>query len=84
MEKDPKNPDDKKYKLRRNTTNLSPKKEKSPSWSQSDINLAKCVIEFVNNRIEIIIGQIECIEKVKEQKQCIEMALDMAKRKTYR
>ena len=59
------------------------KKSKVPNWSQAEINLAKIIIQFVYNRLEVLVSHIECKEKEREEKECIAMAIDLSKRKTY-
>jgi hypothetical protein len=85
MEKDQVNSDGGKFKRRvsPNGTSVSLKKTKAPGWSLSEISLAKVIIEFVYNKLEIIVSQIESKEKEKEERDCVEMALDLTKRKTY-
>ena len=62
---------------------MSLKKTKTPGWSLSEVSLAKVIIEFVYNKLEVIVSHIESKEKEKEEKDCVEMALDLTKRKTY-
>jgi hypothetical protein len=85
MEKDQLNNDGGKFKRRvsPNGTSVSLKKTKSPSWSLSEVSLAKVIIEFIYNKLEVIVSHIESKEKEKEERNCVEMALDLTKRKTY-
>ena len=85
MEKDQLNNDGRKFKRRvsLNSTSVSLKKTKVPGWSLSEVNLAKVIIEFIYNKLEVIVSHIESKEKEKEERDCVEMALDLTKRKTY-
>jgi hypothetical protein len=85
MEKDQLNNDGRKFKRRvsLNSTSVSLKKTKVPGWSLSEVNLAKVIIEFIYNKLEVIVSHIESKEKEKEERECVEMALDLTKRKTY-
>jgi hypothetical protein len=58
MEKDQVNSDGGKFKRRvsPNGTSVSLKKTKAPGWSLSEISLAKVIIEFVYNKLEIIVS----------------------------
>jgi hypothetical protein len=85
VKKDQPNNDGGKFKRRvsPNSTSVSLKKTKGPGWSLSEVSLARVIIDFVYNKLEVIVSHIECKEKEKEERDCVEMALDLTKRKTY-
>lgn len=58
-------------------------KKKVPHWSLSEVSLSRVIIDFIYNKLECIVSAIECKEKEREERQCVEMALDLSKRKTY-
>ena len=85
MEKDQPNNDGGKFKRKvsPNGTSVSLKKAKAQGWSLSEVSLARVIIDFVYNKLEVIVSHIESTEKEKEERDCVEMALDLTKRKTY-
>jgi hypothetical protein len=85
MEKDQPNNDGGKFKRKvsPNGTSVSLKKAKAAGWSLSEVSLARVIIDFVYNKLEVIVSHIESKEKEKEERDCVEMALDLTKRKTY-
>lgn len=50
----------------------------------NDVNLLKIILEFIFNKMEILINGIESKEKASEGKECMNMAIDITKRKTYK
>lgn len=85
MEKGPLNNESGKFKRRvsPNGTTVSLKKGKLAGWSLAEVSLAMVIVDFVYNKLEVIVSQIESKEKEKEERDCVEMALDLSKRKTY-
>jgi hypothetical protein len=65
-------------------TQTSINKKVKPGWSLADQNLLKGIIEFVYNKLEILTCGIESREKTKEANDCMMMAFDICKRRTYK
>ena len=59
-------------------------KKVKPGWSLPDQNLLRLIIEFVYNKLEILTCGIESREKAKEANECVMMAIDIGKRRTYK
>jgi len=55
-----------------------------PGWSLPDQNLLRLIIEFIYNKLEILTCGIESREKTKEANECVMMAIDIGKRRTYK
>ena len=76
-----------KLSLRKQTTQSpgagSNKKQKTV-WNHNDITLLKIAMEFIFNKLEIMVSGLESKEKAGETNDCIAMACDLSKRKTYR
>ena len=49
-----------------------------------DQNLLRLIIEFIYNKLEILTCGIESREKTKEANECVMMAIDIGKRRTYK
>jgi hypothetical protein len=50
----------------------------------SDINMMRIILEFVFNKLEIMVNGMESKEKADEAHDCTLMVMDIMKRKTYR
>jgi hypothetical protein len=66
------------------TTHTSIQKKVKPGWNLPDQILLKCIIEFIYNKLEILTCGIESREKIKEAQDCMAMAFDICKRRTYK
>lgn len=67
-----------------NTTQTSLNKKVKPGWNLPDQNLLKVIIEFIYNKLEILTCGIESREKIREAQDCMGMAFDICKRRTYK